>query len=65
MGGLADAGVWGVAAWAMFAVTAGLSLTVAAIARWRRGGAREPMEFDAAYNMLAPMLDPMRFSTKI
>ncbi len=61
MGGLADAGVWGVAAWAMFAVAAGLSLAVAAIAHWRRVAVYEPMEFDAAYNMLAPILDPLRF----
>ena len=59
MGGLADAGVWGVAAWAMFAVAAGLGLAVAATALWRRTGAHEPIEFDVGYNMLAPMLDQL------
>jgi len=65
MGGLADAGVWGVAAWAVFAVAAGLSLAVAAIALLRRTGVDEPIEFDVGYNMLAPMLDPLRFPTRI
>ena len=51
--------------WAVFAVAAGSGLAVAAIAHFRRAGAHEPMEFDAAANMLAPMLDPLRFPAKI
>ncbi|MFT3729637.1 MAG: hypothetical protein QM759_17580 [Terricaulis sp.] len=64
MGGLADAEFWG-AAWAVFAAAAGLSLTVAAIALFRRVAARDPMEFDVGYNMLAPMLGDLEFPTKI
>jgi hypothetical protein len=64
MGGLADAGVWG-AAWAVFAVAAGSGLAVAAIAPFRRSAAEEPVEFDVGYNMLAPMLDTLKFPAKI
>ena len=56
MGGLIDAGIWGVA-WAMFAATAGLGLAVAAIAFSRREGDSDEGEFTAGYNALAPMLD--------
>lgn len=65
MGGLADAGAWGAALWAVFAVAAGSGLAAAAIALFRRTGAYEPIEFDVGYNMLAPMLDPLGFPTKI
>jgi hypothetical protein len=53
--GLTDAEIWGVA-WAMFAVAAGLGLTVAAIAFSRRVDDTFG-EFEAAYNALAPQLD--------
>ena len=56
MGGLADAGVWGVV-WAVFAVAAGLGLPVAAIAFFRRTRGDDPIEFDVGYNMLAPILE--------
>jgi hypothetical protein len=58
MGGLIDAGIWGVA-WAMFAVAAGFSLTVAAIAFHRRpsDSDSDDGELSAAYNALAPTLD--------
>jgi hypothetical protein len=61
MGGLADAGVWGAALWAVFAVAAGSGLAVAAIAPFRRTTAEDPVECDVGYNMLAPMLDPLKF----
>ena len=56
MGGLIDAGIWGVA-WAMFAAAAGLSLTVAAIAFHRRPSDSDDGELSAGYNALAPTLD--------
>ena len=56
MGGLFDAGIWGVA-WAMFAAAAGLGLTVAAIAFLRRARGADEGELDAAYNALAPTLE--------
>jgi hypothetical protein len=64
MGGLADAGLWGVAR-AMFAAIAGSGLAVAAIAFGRRPHVREPLEFEVGYDMLAPMLDALSFPTKI
>ena len=62
---LADADIWGVAAWAMFAVAAGSGLTVAAIAFFKRPAATEPMEYDVGYNMMAPILGALEFSAKI
>lgn len=50
-----DASLWGVV-WAIFAVTAGLSLTVAAKALWRRASNAYFAELDASYNALAPQL---------
>lgn len=53
---LSDASIWGVM-WAMFAVTAGSGLTVAAIAFVKR--VRESdYDFAAGYNALAPALAP-------
>jgi hypothetical protein len=53
MGGLNDASIFGVM-WALFAVTAGLGLAVAAIAFVRR--VRESdYDFTAGYNALAPV----------
>jgi len=56
MGGVTDAGIWGVA-WAMFAAIAGLGLTVAAITLVRRAAEPDRSEASAAYNALAPLLD--------
>jgi hypothetical protein len=56
MGGLTDAGFWGVA-WAMFAAAAGFGLTVAAIAFSGRPDDQDLGEFDVGYNALAPLLD--------
>jgi hypothetical protein len=64
MGGLADAGLWGVAR-AMFAAIAGLGLAVAAIAFGRRLQVRELLEFEVGYDMLAPMLDALTVPNKI
>lgn len=43
--------------WAMFAVAAGLSLTVAAIAFARRTEHIDTLEFHGGYNALAPMVE--------
>lgn len=56
MGGLADAGFWG-AAWALFAVAAGMGLTVAAKALFQRMRVDQLAECDVGYNMLAPVLE--------
>jgi len=56
LGGLTDADFWGVA-WAMFAVTAGSGLMVAAIAFFRRSDDAQAQEFDVGYNLLATQLD--------
>lgn len=53
--GLTDADFWGVA-WAMFAAAAGLGLTVAAIAFFRRPADEPAHEFAIGYNLLAPQL---------
>ncbi len=52
MGGLADAGFWGLA-WALFAAAAGVGLAAAAATLLRQ---REP-DFAAGYNALAPIVD--------
>lgn len=52
---MTDADLWGVA-WAMFAAAAGLGLTVAAIAFFRRAADEPAHEFDIGYNLLAPQL---------
>ena len=54
MGGLADAEFWGVA-WAMFAAVAGMGLTIAAIALFRRVRNTD-YAFTAGYNALAPVM---------
>ena len=56
MGGLDDAGIWGVA-WAMFAAVAGTGLAVAAIAFARRASFMDQLEFDGGYNALAPVTE--------
>lgn len=57
MGGFIDAEFWGVAG-AMFAATAGVGLTVAAIAFVRSlTSAIDVFEFDGGYNALEPLTD--------
>jgi len=63
MGGLADAVPWG-AAWAVFAVIAGVGLAVAAMALVRRLVAYEPVEFEVGYDMLAPALKASALANK-
>lgn len=55
LGGLNDAGIWGVA-WAMFAAVAGLGLAAAAMALIRRVDESD-YDFAAGYNALAPFVD--------
>jgi hypothetical protein len=56
MGGLIDANVIGVIAWAIIAVVAGMGLAVAAITLVRR--ARDcDYDFEAGYNALAPVTE--------
>lgn len=55
LGGLTDASFLTVV-WAMFAAAAGISLTVAARACWRRTVDGYYAELDACYNALAPQL---------
>lgn len=55
LGGLNDAGFWGVA-WAMFAAAAGAGLAAAAIALFQRTGV-DLDEFAVGYNALAPFID--------
>jgi hypothetical protein len=52
---MTDASLWGVA-WAMFAATAGMGLTVAAIALVR-SAVRADYDFAAGYNALAPHVE--------
>lgn len=54
--GLLDATIISVI-WATFAAAAGISLTVAAKALWRRALDGYFTELDAGYNILAPQLD--------
>jgi hypothetical protein len=55
MGGLTDAGAWGLA-WATLAAVAGLGLAaVAATALWRRFEAGDP-DFLVGYDALEPMM---------
>jgi hypothetical protein len=56
VGDLTDAGVWGVV-WATAAAIAGAGLAVAALAFARRFRVLDCLEFDGAYNALAPFLD--------
>jgi hypothetical protein len=57
LGGLNDAGFWGVA-WAMIAAAAGMGLAAAAIALLRAGStADQEEEFEGGYNALAPFID--------
>lgn len=56
LGGLNDAGFWGVA-WAMIAAAAGMGLAAAAIALFRAAAAGDSDELDAGYNALAPFTD--------
>ena len=55
MGGLIDAGFWGVA-WAMFAAVAGTGLLIAAITLVLRAEIGD-YDFAAGYNALAPVTD--------
>ena len=54
MGGLQDAGFWGLA-WAMFAATAGFGLAAAAIALWRRREDDDDAVYMRGYNALAAL----------
>ena len=56
MGGLIDADLWGVVAWAMIAVAAGTGLVVAArtLVRHAREG---DYDLAAGYNAMAPLTE--------
>jgi hypothetical protein len=55
MGGLTDAGVWGLA-WAALATVAGLGLAAVAVSAWREISKPGDLDLLRGYDALAPMM---------